>query len=335
MTEYSFDIVFIDCSAGRPFTVKDLENKPMGGVESSTIRVAEGLGQLGLKVAVIKASDTNIGSVQPFFEPIYGQYCFYMHEDYIPKIETKFAVHLRGPRYLPAFKDAKHFVWLHDLANDMIQSWLPHLKQYDVTLVGVSRWHKKNIKNHIDYDKITYAYNPVADHLYAHKREHEKINKNLMVWASSPHKGLDQALGTFKKIKSRLPLMQLLIYNPGYVDQEPIINPGTLFYGPTGSRHVWHNLKKALCLFYPTDFLETFGLVVAEANALGVPVAGYPVAAVKEIISSDQQLSIDEDDLIERVCSWHANPISVPNRDEFKIQNVVTQWLRIFAGGRS
>jgi glycosyltransferase involved in cell wall biosynthesis len=332
VSDYLFDIVFIDCGATKPYNVKDLENRPMGGVESSVIRVAEGLGALGLKVAVIKASDTNIGVIQPFFEPIYGQNVFYMHEDYIPRIETKFAVHLRGPRYLPAFKDAKHFVWLHDLANDMIKDWLPHLKQYDATLVGVSRWHKRDIKNHIDYDKITYAYNPVADHLYTNVRDVTKVNKNLMVWASSPHKGLDNALGTFKKIKARLPLMQLLIYHPGYMDQEPIINPGTLFYGPTGSRHVWHNLKKALCLFYPSDFKETFGLVVAEANALGVPVAGYPVAAIKEIISNDQQLSIDEDDLIERICQWHEHPITVPGRDEFKISNVVATWLRIFAG---
>lgn len=331
MTEYTFDIVFIDCSNTRPYNRKDLENRPMGGVESSVIRVAEGLGQLGLKVAVIKASDPMIGVKPEHFEPIYGQHAFYMHENEIPKIETKFAIHLRGPRYLPSFPGAKHFIWLHDKCDDLIKGWLPHLKQYDATLVGVSRWHKHDIKNHIDYEKVTYAYNPVADHLYSNN-DRSNINKNLMVWASSPHKGLDNALSTFKKVKARLPSMQLLVYNPGYVDQEPIINPGILFYGPTGSRHVWHNLKKALCLFYPSDFKETFGLVVAEANALGVPVAGYPTGAVKEIISNDQQLSIDEDSLIERVCKWHEHPITVPGRDDFKLQSVIPQWLRIFAG---
>lgn len=342
MAELTFDVIFIDCGNALPYDRKSLENKPMGGVESSVIRVAEGLGALGLTVGVIKASDPEAGIVVHEFEPIMGQYVFYMHEKELPRIATRFSVLLRGPLYLNAFNErvnglkTKKFVWLHDLAAPEMKAWIPLLKEHEATIVGVSKWHKQNIKDNLDYNLVTYAYNPLPDEVYK-SQEPRKINKNLMVWASSPHKGLDKALGIFKRIHETLPNLRLLVYNPGYIKGEVIINPGVLYYGPTAARNVWHNIRNSLCVFYPSEFKETFGLVAAEANALGVPLVGYRAGALPEIVNGDDQLLgiNDENAVCTLVEKWYnESPPDTYGRIEFHTPNVVNHWLKIFAGGR-
>lgn len=338
MAEYHFDVVFIDCSASQPYDRKSLENKPLGGVESSVIRVAEGLGALGISVAVVKASDESAQIHHQEFEPIMGQFAYFMHEKELDKMAARYLVCLRGPMHLDRLGSfnkipTQKFVWCHDLASENIQYWRPSLIRNNATVVAVSEWHKNQIKQHLDYDKITAIYNPVDESLYSYKRD--KVNRDLMVWASSPHKGLDKALGTFKKIHEQLPNLRLLIYNPGYIRGDVVINPGALYYGPTTLRNVWLNIKNALCLYYATDFQETFGLVQAEANAIGCPVLGYNTGALPETINDSFQLTEpgNEAHLINRLCQWyHGEEPQIKGRNEFRLNSVLTKWLRLFGG---
>lgn len=336
MAELVFDVVIIDCGPNQAYDRKSLENRPLGGVESSVIRLAEGLGSMGLQVAVVKASDPELGIEALPFEPIFGQYAFYLHEKELPRMDAKHAIFLRGPKYIDHFPSASKYIWCHDLATPSISQWVPAMKEHKATVVAVSRWHKKQIEDHLTYNRITYAYNPIAEDLYLDRtKTRGKINRDLMVWASSPHKGLDEALGVFKKIHDKLPNLKLIVYNPGYLKGEIIINPGVLYYGPTPAKNVWHNLRNALCLFYPSDFKETFGLVAAEANVLGTPVIGYKSGALNEVVQDDRQLleSGDEAGVIERVVQWYTDgPPLVHGRDEFRLTNVAMQWLRIFTG---
>lgn len=336
MAELTFDVVITDCGPNQAYDRKTIENRPLGGVESSVIRIAEGLGSLGLTVAVIKASDPELGIEVLPYEPTFGQTAFYMHEKEFPRMDTKYHIVLRGPKYVNAFPNAKKLVWCHDLATPSCADWLPVLEKYDATVVAVSRWHKRNIQEHLKYEKVTHVYNPLSEDLYLERgQQRKRINRDLMVWASSPHKGLDEALGVFKKVHEKLPSMKLLIYNPGYLKGELVINPGTLYNGPTAQKNVLYNLKNALCLFYPTEFQETFGLVAAEANAVGTPMIGYKTGALNEIVQDDRQLTEpgDEVGIVERILDWHQNgPPVVYGRDEFRTSRVIHSWLRIFAG---
>ena len=335
-----FDIVFLDCTGSRQYDRKTLENSPLGGSEASVIRVAEALGGFRLpngktlNVAVIKASDKSKGVQVRYFPPTIGQHAYFMHEDEIPNIETKYAVYLRGVQFLGVFPNAKNFVWCHDLADSRMIEWLPYLKEHDATLIAVSRWHKKNIQQVIDYDKISYVYNPVQDDIYLPAyNTRTDINKNLMVWAASPHKGLDEALETFKKINSKFPSLRLLVYNPGYMKGDIIINPGVLYYGPTACKNVWHQMKNALCVFYPTKFQETFGLIAAEANALGCPVLTYKEGALNEVIQDDRQTVESEEVLLQQLEKWYTEgPPVIHGRDDFRLSKIAMKWLAVLAG---
>lgn len=337
MTEFVFDVVFIDCGTKLYYDSKSLENIPLGGTESSLIRVAEGLAALplpsgrNLNIAVIRASDHKARIEAPVFDCVMGQYCYFLDESYLPRIDTKYLICMRGPLYLNLFPKAQKFIWCHDLGDARMKEWLPSIKENNATIIGVSKWHKANMQKYLEYDKITYVYNPVPESIY--NTAERKVDRNLMVWAASPHKGLDAALGTYKKIYSLLPNMKLLIYNPGYMKGEFIANPGVLYNGPTAAQHVRHNMKKALCTYYPTQFEDTFGLVAAESNAVGTVTACYASGALPEIIHDNEGINPDEDALINVIQYWHKNgPPIAKGREEFKTKNVVQQWLRTMAG---
>lgn len=339
MAELDFDIVILDCGKNQSYTPKTLENQPLGGVEATVIRIAEALGGFPLPggrnplVAVVKCSNPDEGIEVMEFEPYMGQYAYFMHEKELHRMSSKYLVCLRGPFGLGLFPKAKNFVWCHDLATPDIANWKPVLQQYDATVIAVSRWHRDQIKKHLDYDKITFVYNPVEDKLF--KKEPRKINRDVMVWAASPHKGLDKALGIYKKIHERLPNLRLLVFNPGYIKGQIIINPGVLYYGPTACKHVHFNIRNSLCLFYPSEFQETFGLLAAESNALGVPIIGYKSGALPEIVSDAGQLVDlnDENAVCTVVEKWYnEGPPNVKAYDAFRLSNVASQWLKVLAG---
>lgn len=326
-----FDVVFVDTGPMTYYDRKTLETQALGGTEATIIRIAEALGALKLDVAVIKATDPANPNKSPYHEPIMGQYAMFMHEYDMPSIEARFAVFLRGPALIAELKAEKRFIWCHDLGSDKMQNWQSILNEYQPKILAVSQWHRDNLLKHSgEYKNIDYIYNPIEEHLYDHKRT--TCNKNLMVWASSPHKGLEEALGVLKELKKDLPNIQLLVFNPGYIKIDPIINPGVLFYGPTNCKNVWHNLKKALCMFYPSQYEETFGLCMAEANALGVPIATYANGALREVLSEGNPIAKTQQDIIEQIKEWYINgPPEIKGRDEFRTKKIALDWLRMLS----
>jgi glycosyltransferase involved in cell wall biosynthesis len=91
-------------------------------------------------------------------------------------------------------------------------------------------------------------------------------------------------------------------------------------------------MKKSLCVFYPVQYQETFGLVAAEANALGVPLVTHPKAALKEVVSSDLQFAETDAEIVQKVVDWHKHGRpEVSGRDEFKYKDVLMDWVRLLA----
>ena len=206
-------------------------------------------------------------------------------------------------------------------------------------MVGVSRWHVKNLKKYFKkYNDITYIHNPVSEKVFRRSSSPSRYDKNLLVWMSSPDKGLDKALELFKRIRTLRPSMKFKIFNPGYwpADQERLARAQGVYYlGPKPSMSMWKVVKKALCVFYPVQYDETFGLVAAEANALGTPLATYARAALPEVVSSKNQLLKKEDEkgIIKRVIHWHdhGRPV-VSGKSQFKIKIIAAHWLQLFKG---
>lgn len=322
-----FDIVFLDVTSPRYYDRITLEKEALGGTEASVVRVAEGLGALGLKVAVILAR------VKTYFEPVIGQHAFFMHSDDVESMTCKHYIQIRRNTNPQLFKGAKKYIWLHDVAGTDEDTWTKDLIDYNIELIGVSEWHGRNIVDVTKYNKVTYIYNPVPDEIYVNKDVELKYDPNIMVWLSSPHKGLDRAMDLFKEVRSKQPKMQIILFNPGYMKldvEKYAVIPGVSIYGSLGCKAVWNIVQKSLCVFYPTEYRETFGLIAAESNALGTPILTKPVAALNETVSNTL-LNTDQE-IVDTAVEWSKNgrPKTVGN-GIFKLSNVIMDWVRLLA----
>ena len=326
---YHFDVLFLDVSANKYFDRQVLEKHPLGGTEASIIRVAEGLASLGLKICVMQSRCS-------YFEAVMGQHCFFMHSNDLDKVSTMNFVQIRDAKNSHLFQDAKKYVWCHDLGHDAMKDWIGKLKIHDVTVVAVSRWHRQNLKKYLDnYEKTTYIYNPVPTNIFIDQDKRVPYDKNLLVWCASPHKGLGKAIELFRKLRNERPKLQLIIFNPGYYELDTITEPGTAVYGPTNCQLLWTQMSRSLCVFYPCEWDETFGLIAAEANAMGVPIATYRRGALKEIVSSDNQM-VEQDDeqaFMDMVLKWNTEgrPNNIYGQEEFKLDSVIMDWVRMLA----
>ncbi len=319
-----FDVVFIVSDSNKYFDRNTMEKQALGGMESSVVRVAEGLGSLGLSVAVVE------GGV-PNFETTMGQFCFFLHSDSIPEISCRHFIQVRNNNNSHLFPESKHYIWMHNTAKE---DWKLDKK---VTVIGVSRWHRNQIRDVTDNGNIKYIYNPLSEDLFSMERiPHDP---NLLIWASSPHKGLGKALEIYKILKKRNDKFQLCIFNPGYFQLDTVnlsTIPGVSVYGMMSSRQMWSLMRKALCVLYPSDYPETMCLVAAEANALGTPVATYSRGALKEVVSSSNQMVEpgNESGLMDKIMEWQkgSRPV-VSGREEFKFSGVIMKWCKLLAQG--
>lgn len=326
-----FDIVFLDTTANKYYDRQTLEKEPLGGTEASVVRVAEGLGALGLKVAVM---ETRV----EYFEPIMGQHCFFIHGDEAPNTTCRHFIQIRENKHPHLFPGSKKYIWLHDVADSVVEgSWLPSLVEHKIQVITVSRWHRNNLREVLPgYDRIAYIYNPVEESLYKPSSVKLPYNSNVLTWTASPHKGLAHALQLFREIRKSNPKMQFVIFNPGYHQLKPELSlePGVMVPGPTNCRTLWAQVEASLCIFYPVQWKETFGCIAAEANAMGVPIATFRKAALKEVVSSDNQMVADHDDegIVKMVLEWSKNGRpEVSGREEFKYGEVILKWVKLLA----
>lgn len=318
---YHFDVVFFDNTANKYYDRMTLEKQPLGGSEASVVRVAEGLASLGLKVCVMQGNCNK-------FEPVMGQHCFFMHAEDLNKVSCKHYIQIRVNSNPQLFPKAKHYLWLHDVTQKS-----EHPQDNSLRVVAVSHWHKQNILDNTDYTDIKVIYNPVPEELYNMR---QVTNPKMLVWMSSPHKGLDKALQLFKTIHEKDPSMQFHVFNPGYIGMDNITvasQPGIVLYGPQACRTVWNVVGKANAVFYPTDWKETFGCIAAEANAMGVPVLTRRLAALAESVSSPEQFAETDQEFIEKALAWaDGQRPAVKGQEEFKFNQVILEWVKYLAG---
>ena len=263
-----------------------------------------------------------------------GQHCFFLHSDDIEKVSCRHYIQIRDIRNSHLFNGAKKYVWLHDVGTKE-KEWIDTLSKEKIKVLTVSRWHYNNIKELTGYEDIDYIYNPTPDELFLDANAVPAYDKNLLVWMSSPHKGLGRALELFQEMRTKNDKLKLVVFNPGYLGIDTVkvsSMAGVSVYGATGCKAMWNIVRQALCVFYPTQWDETFGLVASEANALGTPVATFRRAALKEVVSSELQFSDSEEELMEKVLGWSANgrPV-VRGKEEFKLSNVIIDWLYVLA----
>jgi glycosyltransferase involved in cell wall biosynthesis len=320
-------ILFLDVTAPKPYDFNTLQTEPQGGTESTVTRIAEGLAARGHAVTVEQRVREHTTQSTPVI---------YKPESVTGKYDAVIA--LRSPGVIPQVRsrwpDAKPFLWLHDFnQNEVVASYEKYLKGTGTKILCVSRTHKTQVASEmltriglVEGVTVDFIYNPIADDL---QPDAAPIDKHKLVFFSSPHKGLDHALYLFGRLQSFDPAFKLCVANPGYVAGLANLPDGCIDLGKLAHPGVLQEVRSALAVFHPNAvFPETFGLVHAEANALGVPVLTSPLGANREVIQDANQIVNvrDEKAVIDKLLAWRdARPV-VSGKPEFRLSTVLDQW---------
>lgn len=326
-------IVFLDITAPKPYDANTLATIAQGGTESTVTRIAETLAKRGHDVVV---AQHNRSTASPGVG--LATYISLDNLDQIHK-DPHAVIALRTPKLIPFIRkqwtNSKLFLWCHDFNQQELVQDYAVLHDTGVKILGVSRTHKSIITDALlsqvkDIKGVTvdFIYNPVADDLMP---DETPTDPNKLVFFSSPHKGLDYAVKLFERLKSVDSRYQLYIANPGYLASESHRSSGIFNLGCLPHCEVLSTVRSAFAVFQPnTAFPETFGLVYAEANAVGVPAIAHQLGAIHEVLNPAKDQIIDcrdEKAVIDTLQLWRekGRP-AVSCKPEFRMTNVIEKW---------
>lgn len=326
-------IMFLDFVCPTPYDPHVMDTKPLGGTEVTVTRVAESLAGSGLDVTVVQ----HCRQVEAKYK------AKYVGVDQLLTLEPKHIVILRNSKLMPfvskQWPRAKSYLWLHDLANEQLIYDLPLANECGTKLLAVSEWHKAQIKSELisklGFDvplDIDVMYNPIEDRL---KPNDVLVKPNKLIFLSSPHKGLDHTLNLFACLRFRHPKLELYITNPGYLKAQATTQDGVVNVGSTTREKVEQHLRESFCVFYPNVvFPETFGMVMAEANAMGIPVLTHELGAAREVLNNPNAQLTDCNNLgkvVDRFDAWKAyGRPKVTANEQFRLSEVTKQWIKMF-----
>jgi glycosyltransferase involved in cell wall biosynthesis len=282
--------LFFDPVCVSPYSAHTLEEAALGGTEATVVRIAE-----ALDARVVQHNRTLAE----------GRYL-----PPVPLSDVEHLIVLRDPRALPAlckrYPGARPYVWMHDLARPgstrgrRLASVAGLLTELAATIVCVSDFQRRQIEAVLarlslaSPIRVLTIYNPIDDGLAP---ETTPIDPAKLVFFSSPNKGLAYTLDAFQVLRRALPDLHLAVGSPGYkTPRRAGIRPveriaGVEWLGPLPHARILEEVRTALCVFYPNFVLpETFGLVLAEARAVGTPVLTHDCGAAAEVLRDERQV---------------------------------------------
>jgi len=128
-----------------------------------------------------------------------------------------------------------------------------------------------------------------------------------------------------------MPDLTLAVADPGYLawDTGPVPE-GVQFLGTLPHHELIAQMRRSLCLFYPqVTFSETFGLVIAEANAVGLPVLAHRGRGANDEVVGDAGQLVDvrkTGQIIARLRDWQTRFPAVRGNPAFRLSTVAQAW---------
>jgi glycosyltransferase involved in cell wall biosynthesis len=335
-------IVFIDAKCPAPYDSEVLRTRGLGGTEATVIRIAQALAQRH-DVAVIQHNrlQPRIESPSLQFLPLDSLATAVRDAQHVVLIQKT-----RLIRQVARHSSARLWVWLHNYIKDEVRFSWPHYLAYRVGIICVSRTHAQHTQSYLrglalnrasfgmlSRGGVVYHYNPLSDDCVPPAgitRDRHKL-----ISLSSPHKGLDQVVEAFRAVHAVDPRLKLYVADPGYIqhfDATMLEAPGIVKLGSLPQHALLKHVQDALCVFYPQRKRpETFGLVYAEANAVGTPVLAHDFGSAREILApANPPLDArDPGRIIDTLTTWVAEggPVVGPN-PEFSLESVAMNWDR-------
>ncbi|WP_212751915.1 glycosyltransferase family 4 protein [Roseovarius arcticus] len=322
-------IAFVDpCCAGG-YDLADLEKSGLGGTEATVLRVATAL-RFRFRVTHYQAGRSDsIRSDAGDLRPLDHLRQARAADAIVVLNRWKVAAKLRK-----LYPGTPIFLWLHVYPGRHNRAMGAVMKDADITVICVSRTHVRSLATFTrtsDRPDITFIYNPVADGL---RPDGSTRDADKLLFASSPHKGLGQVFEQFAALRLSIPSITLAVADPGYLKWDTGAVPdGVSFLGALPHHVLVQHMRQALCLFNPqTSFAETFGLVLAEANAVGTPVLIHEGLGANDEVVADEAQRVDGNDpeaILKKIAQWRHSCPAVTTNPEFNMAEVANVWAEL------
>ncbi|WP_238369233.1 glycosyltransferase family 4 protein [Heliomarina baculiformis] len=318
-------IAIVDPSSPRSYAPSDLMAGGLGGTEATILRTSLALnGSFDIthfQAERHSCERATAGSMLPMNRlGKAGQ------PDMVIVINSwKAAVKLRA-----AMPDVPIALWLHVVPGRHNRRMGAALHKAGIDVICVSASHAASLRAFLaggPTPRILHIHNPISNDLTP---DNTPRDPNRLLFASSPHKGLAEVMQIFDAVRRELPELTLMVADPGYLKWPCGAVPDNVhFLGKLPHNTLLRHMRRALCLFYPqTSFAETFGLVIAEANAVGTPVlVQRGLGANDEVAGAGQCIDgTDVKGLIARIQNWQANFPKIEGREAFRMHSVARCW---------
>jgi glycosyltransferase involved in cell wall biosynthesis len=275
-------IVFIPGSC-IPFTGKTLSSRPLGGIETAVIRLAEALDRLGHTVYVVSHAK-DIPLTKPLYIPPHAL-------GDLGAVDVLVAVRELMPLFLGVPARMKFF-WTGD-SYDQLQHLGLGDKRVRSTLTGlwaVSEWQADRLCEVSGYprERSLIVRNGYAAELFS--GDEHRARKRL-IYSSTPYRGLAILAALFPRILAEHPDAELHVFSGMKVYegsgsdaariaeqfrgvfQRLATTPGVTVHGNILQAQLAREFMRSSILAYPNTFEETSCITALEAMAAGcVPV---------------------------------------------------------------
>lgn len=317
-------ILFTDFAASRGYTYNTLRSEALGGSEASLLRIAKLLA-VDNDVVVYQNADpyrgeANVDGVRHTGQDGVTQ---------VPDVVVHFRTGVLMQDLREEMPNARHIMWAQDF----------FVKHDDVTcladeeVVVLSEAHRSNLMQLCYEAKVKpKAVHVIPNPVEVDAQRQPKAGKRLGFF-SSPHKGLSQVIEHFTALSKAYEGLNMVYANPGYIPSLDAAGASITNLGMLRHSRVLEEMSKCDMLFYPqTVFPETFGIVLAEANAMGVPVLAHDFGAAKEVLSQKGNIVVDCNNFatIEQsvLTLLHNKPEPILDL-RFEMQTVADKWRKL------
>ncbi len=276
---------------GIVFDGATLDERPLGGAETSFIEMANALAARGHDVLVCNKCEAERVHRGVTWRPI-AQGVPEAADLYIPN---------RGDKLLRLCPDAKKTIfWIHNPAGYLLKwryQWKLALRRPVIVFSGASHastypaWAFAGGRAVVPYG--------LTD-LFCHAEERAEAPPPRVVFTSNPMRSLDWLLDVWEsRIRPAVPQAELHVFagtatygaagaakagkmGPVLDRAQSLANEGVILRGPVPKAQLVGELAQARALLYRGDIGETFCSAVAEAQAMGLPIVLEDIACMSE-----------------------------------------------------
>lgn len=333
------------------FTGRTLEERPLGGIETAVIRIAQALSDLGAEVIVFSNHQN-----PPLGRPLYLPHRAIGD---LGPVDVLIVVREWRPLFFPIQARARLF-WTGD-AHDQPQTiglGDKRIASRIDALLAVSEWHAKNLAAASGFPSGKVMVLPNGFHEDYFTGSETKVRKRLM-YSSTPYRGLEHLPGLFKAIQQRHNDAELHVFSgydvyrsgqsPGAPEQalqqlEQIraafsTLPNVHFRGNVLQAELAREYMRSSILAYPNTFAETSCITALEAQAGGCVTVCSQRGALPETVGQsgvtipgDPGSTAYNSAFIETVCQLLADDIAFETLAlESKLQARNKGWRSIAA----